>query len=85
MPLLGGHVPHEQPHPLRQRQVGGHGLQELVRPLAEDVDLVAIDRLHQRLARREVSIEGADADARISGDVLERDVGAAGGEGIGGR
>ena len=45
---------------------------------------MAVHGLDERVARGEVAVEGADTDARAASDVLERDVGAAGGEGLGG-
>ena len=74
----------EQLHPLGQRLVGREGGEQLVGALAEDVDLVAVHRLDERLARGEVPVQRADADAGVAGDVLEGDLGAAGGEGGGG-
>ena len=44
--------------------------------------LVAVGRLDQRLAGREVPVQGADADAGIPGDRLERDIGAVVREGL---
>ena len=45
---------------------------EAVGRAADRLDLVEVDGLEQVLARREVAIEGADADLRAAGDVLER-------------
>ena len=58
--------------------------EELVRPLAEHVDLVSIHRLDQGFARGEVPVEGPDADARVAGDVFKGHIGAPGREGLGG-
>ena len=43
------------------------------------------DGLHERVARREVPVERADADARAPGDLLERRLDAAFGEDLAGR
>ena len=50
------------------------------RPAPELVDAVAEHGLHQVLARREVPVERADADARAAGDLLHRRVGTPGRE-----
>jgi hypothetical protein len=71
-------------HPLLQRLVAREGLEELAGSGNEHVDLVAVHRLDERVARGEVPVEGADADAGTSGDLLERDLGTLGREGLGG-
>ena len=53
------------------RRVGG---QQLVGLCLELLDAVAEDGLHEVLARREVPVERADADARGAGDLLHRRV-----------
>ena len=59
-------------------------LPNVVGALAQDVHLVPVHRFHERVTRGEVAVQGADTDARTPSDVLERDVGAAGGERLGG-
>ncbi len=49
--------------PAPQGLDGGASPPKLFGKLAELVDLVAIDRLEQGLARREVAVERSDADA----------------------
>jgi hypothetical protein len=61
-----------QRRPLRQQPVGGRG---------ELVHLAPVDRRQQRLAGREVAVQGADADLGAARDVLERRVGPSLGEG----
>ena len=72
-------------HPLGERLIRREVHKQFVGPLAQDIDLVPVHRLDERLARREVAVEGADANTGGAGDVLERHVGAPGSERLGGR
>jgi hypothetical protein len=62
------------------RLVGRQLGQQLVGGGAQLGDLVAVGRLDQGIARGEVAVERADADARALGDLLQRALGAALGE-----
>src|SRR5262245_1416844 len=55
-------------------------LEQLAGGAAQQVDLVAVRRLDERGARREVTVERADADAGAPRDVLQRGVRAVLGE-----
>ena len=46
-------------------------LEELGRPIAELLDLVSVRGLDERLARRIVAVERADADARSSRNAFD--------------
>ena len=69
----------------RKASTGGRFLPHLPGKLGQLVDLAAIDRLEQGLARREVAVERADADAGPPGDGLQARVRAAGAENPGSR
>ena len=74
----------EELHPLAKRLIRREALQQLVGPLAQDVDLAPVHSFDERLARGEMAVEGADAHAGSACDVLERHLGAPGGEGLSG-
>jgi EmrB/QacA subfamily drug resistance transporter len=78
-------VADEELHPLGKRLIRGHALQEFVSLRAQDVDLMPVHGLDQRLARGEMAVEGADANTGSAGDVLERHVCAPSGKRVGGR
>ena len=71
-----------QPAPERLRRVGLG--QQLLCEGDEFVDLVAVDRLEQRLARREVSVKRGNSDAGTARHRLEAGAGAALGEDVAG-
>ena len=75
--LLAGDVGDEAPHPLGQRLVRRQRRAQLVGAVAEQVDVVPVDRLDQRVAVGVVPVERADADAGALGDLLQRGVDAA--------
>ncbi len=52
--------------------------------VGETLEVLLGERLDQRLLRREMAIDGADADARAAGDVLDLRLQADLGEGGGG-
>ena len=74
----------EELHPLGERLIGRKAREQLVSLLDQDLYLVAVDRLDQRVARGEMPVQRADADTGSAGDVLEGDLGAPGGERLGG-
>jgi hypothetical protein len=47
---------------------------ELPRGAADPLDLLKVDDLEERLARREVAIQRPDADVGAAGDALQRGV-----------
>ena len=55
---------------------------KLPRGAADPLDLLYVDGLEERLARREVAIQRADADVGASGDPLQRGVLPLRGEGL---
>ena len=64
----------------RSASTGAASRGKLLGEIDELVDLVAVDGLEQRLARREMAIERADADPGRAGHRLEAGVRAAGAE-----
>jgi hypothetical protein len=46
-------------------------LVEAVRPVADRLDLVDVDRLEQGAPVREAAVQRADADAGAAGDLLQ--------------
>ena len=59
------------PHPGAQRLRRGQGIGEARRGVGQVLDLAAIDRLHDRVARREVAIKRADPDIGATRDLFE--------------
>ena len=59
---LGRDIVGEPVHPRAQRAVGRVGRQQVVDAGAQVGEFLAVERLDQRLAGREVPVEGADAD-----------------------
>ncbi len=74
----------EELHPLGERLIRRKAREQLVRLFDQDLYLVTVDRLDQRVARGEMPVQRADADTGSAGDVLEGDLGAPGGERLGG-
>jgi hypothetical protein len=68
--------PHLRAHPLTQRLLRRQLLRERARLARELLDLAALDGLSEHVARREVPVERAGADAGALGDVVQRRVDA---------
>ena len=79
--LLGRHVGDDAVEPAVQG-LPRIAAVELRRRVADLGHLVDVERLEQRLARGEVAVERADADARAARDLLQRGALAALGEGL---
>ncbi len=78
--LLGGDELDIGPQPAPQR-IHGRGLAlQLLRQIAELLDLAPVDRLEQSFAGGEVAVQRADADTGLSCDRFEARVRAAGAE-----
>src|SRR6185312_7963917 len=78
--LLGGDELHIGAQPAAQRVDRRSLALQLLGQLAELLDLAAIDRLIERLARRKMAIERADADAGFARDRFQARIRAAGAE-----
>jgi DNA-binding MarR family transcriptional regulator len=76
--VLGRQPVGEQVHPAAHR-LGGRELSEQVAgPEDQALDLVLVDSVDQRLAGREVAVEGGDPDTGLAGDGPHRRLGVAG-------
>jgi hypothetical protein len=71
-PVLRGRPLAEQRHPRPERLRRGLFGEQFARVRGEPLHLVLVDRLDERLAFREVPVQGADADARVLRDRLQR-------------
>lgn len=70
--LFGGHEVGVPSHPDPQGPFGRHGGDQVIGPIAQARQFVAVHSLDQFFPRREMPVERADADAGIPRDPLER-------------